>query len=170
MHLNPLRIAGLGLDKQGRVLEAKGFREPTTEQSGERLRRLRRYRWSSYRAYAGYCAAPAWLTATKVLPGQCQAGRGEQDAGYRALTKERLTQGVEETRLERLRDRVEIGSEAFARRVRESFGEDLEGREQKRDLRRRVTAKAVRVAVERVRGASRQQGNCVLTSLFPGDP
>jgi putative transposase len=32
VHLNPLRIAGLGLDKNGRVLEAKGFRKPTPEQ------------------------------------------------------------------------------------------------------------------------------------------
>ena len=95
-----------------------------------------------------------------------QAGRGEQDAGYRALMKERLTQRVEETRLERLRDRVAIGSEAFARRVRESFGKDLEGREQKRDLRRRVTAKAVRVAVERVRGGFTATGELCVDFTF----
>lgn len=54
VHLNPLRVAGLGLDRNGRVLEGRGFRAPTAAQVSERLRRLREYRWSSYRAYAGY--------------------------------------------------------------------------------------------------------------------
>jgi hypothetical protein len=53
--VNSLRVAGLGLDKRGRVAEAKGFREPTKEQVSERFRRRRQYRWSSYRAYGGYC-------------------------------------------------------------------------------------------------------------------
>ena len=152
VHLNPLRIAGLGLDRRGRVLEAKGFREPTREQVSERLRRLRQYKWSSYRAYGGYCAAPGWLT-TDVLLGQCQTHSGQHHAGYRALMKQRLTHGVEESRLERLRDRVAIGSEGFARRMRESFGDDLDDREQRRELRRRVTVDEVRSAVERVCGA-----------------
>lgn len=57
IHLNPLRVSGLGLDKRGRMLEGKGFRVPTSEESRDRLRELREFRWSSYRAYAGYCRA-----------------------------------------------------------------------------------------------------------------
>ena len=151
VHLNPLRIAGLGLDKRGRVLEAQGFREPTKEEVSERLRRLRAYRWSSYRAYAGYCAAPSWLT-TEVLLGQCGGGAAQQRASYRAETKQRLTYGVPESRAERLRDGVAIGSEAFARRIREALGEDLDGLQQKRELRRRISVEEVRSAVEQLRG------------------
>ena len=151
LHLNPLRIAGLGLDKRGRVLEAKGFREPTREQVSERLRGLREYRWSSYRAYGGYWAAPSWLM-TNVLLSQCHADRSQQKARYRAETKQRLTYGVEESRVERLRDAVAIGSEAFGRRIREAVGENSDGLEQKRELRRRATVQEVRSAVERLHG------------------
>jgi hypothetical protein len=36
--LNPLRIAGLGLDHQGRVAESKDWRTPTAEELTERLK------------------------------------------------------------------------------------------------------------------------------------
>ena len=67
VHLNPLRIAALGLDKRGRVLEGKGYRTPSKEEVSERLRRLRQYRWSSYRAYAGYEQAPEFLDVESLL-------------------------------------------------------------------------------------------------------
>ena len=68
VHLNPLRVAGLGLDKRGRVMEGQGFRTPTPELVDTRLKQLRTYRWSSYRAYAGYAPVPAWLVMPYAAP------------------------------------------------------------------------------------------------------
>ena len=48
---------------------------------------------------------------------------------------------------------VAIGSAAFARRIRETVGENLDGLSGKRDLRRRVPLADVRTCVEKVRGA-----------------
>ena len=53
-HLNPIRIKPLGLDKRGRAADRLGVRgklEAATVQ--DRLKPLRAFRWSSYRAYLG---------------------------------------------------------------------------------------------------------------------
>ena len=34
----------------------------------QRLKTLRDWKWGSYRAYAGYCDAPAWLTCDALRP------------------------------------------------------------------------------------------------------
>jgi hypothetical protein len=41
----------------------------------ERIAQLRRYRWSSYRAYAGLSQQPAWLECERVL----ELGGGSRD-------------------------------------------------------------------------------------------
>jgi len=41
IHLNPLNIAELGLDKRRKVAEGQGFKAPDAEQVAERLKRLR---------------------------------------------------------------------------------------------------------------------------------
>ena len=158
VHLNPLRITGLGLDKRGRVLEGKGFRVPTREQVTERLRRLREYRWSSYRAYAGYCAAPAWLTTTELWR-RAHKDATQQRVAYRREVKRRLSHGMEANRLERLRDVIGIGSATFARPIRESASED-DGLAQKKELRRKVSVDEMRAAVEKLRGEGWDQFAC----------
>ena len=117
VHLNPLRVAGLGLDKSGRVAESKGWRIPTAEQVTDRLGRLRAYRWSSYRAYAGYELAPAWLETATLLQ-QAHGEPGRRHAAYRLEARRMLSQGVDPTRAERLRDAVAIGGAEFAFQVR----------------------------------------------------
>ena len=149
VHLNPLRLAGLGLDKRGRMMEGQGYREPTGEQSTERLQALRNYRWSSYRAYAGYCAPPSWLT-TQALWARAHSVADEQRRAYRVCLKERLAYGVDPDRSERLRDVIAIGSSAFARRIRQSIDPETE-MTNRRDLRKRVSEKHVRDAVVAVR-------------------
>jgi REP element-mobilizing transposase RayT len=152
VHLNPLRIRGLGLDKNGRVEEAKGYREPTQEQVVERLKRLREYRWSSYRAYAGYQDAPKWLETGEILR-RTGAEKDKCEEQYREDAKERLTCGVDPTRTERLRDAVAIGSEQFAKRMRKvSDKVSLRGVADRRELRRRVRMEDVRKAVEELKG------------------
>lgn len=153
LHLNPLRITGLGLDKRGRVAEAKGWQVPTAEQVTERLSRLRTYRWSSYRAYAGYAAPPPWLT-TATLRQQVHRESSRRQAAYRREARELLSHGVDPSRAERLRDAVAIGSAEFAGRVRRlAAAQSLDGIGGKRDLRRRVPVEQVRRATEVVMGA-----------------
>jgi REP element-mobilizing transposase RayT len=151
VHLNPLRISGLGLDKNGRLVEGKGFRVPSPEQVTERLTQLRAYRWSSYRAYAGYCPTPTWLTTSELL-GRAHTEPSRRRAAYRSELKARLTQGQRESRAERLRDAIAIGSASFARRIRKEADEDDEGLAKRRELRRRATVEEVRSQVEALRG------------------
>jgi REP element-mobilizing transposase RayT len=153
VHLNPLRIAGLGLDKRGRVAEGKGWRAPTAVQVTERLRRLRSYPWSSYRAYAGYEPAPGWLE-TATLLGRAHGVPERRHAAYRQEARRMLSHGVDASRLERLRDAVAIGSAEFASQIRRLAAEgSLEGISGKRELRRRVPVAKVRKAVEALMGA-----------------
>jgi len=157
VHLNPLRVAGLGLDKHGRVEEARGFREPTPAEAKERVRRLRQYPWSSYRAYAGYERAPGWLR-TDALLARAHGEETKRQGQFRADARNQITRGVEVGRVERLRDAVAIGSASFARRVREAAaGRPLRGISGKRDLRRRVTWQQVRAAVESAKGEAWDQ-------------
>lgn len=59
LHLNLLRLARFKLSKIERKQESAGIAEPVKREEAERrLRQLRAYRWSSFRAYAGYEAAP----------------------------------------------------------------------------------------------------------------
>ena len=153
VHLNPLRIAGLGLDKRGRMLEGLGWRRPTPDQVGERLRRLRSYAWSSYRVYAGYSPGPDWLEMGEILS-RAHADKERRQAAYRAATRRLLTNGVEPSRMERLRDAVAIGSVEFARRMRCGSEQKLSGISGKRELRRRMPVMDVRRAVEQVKGAT----------------
>jgi hypothetical protein len=152
VHLNPLRVGGLGLDKRGRLMEGKGFQAPRREEVTERLRRLREYRWSSYRAYAGYEPAPVWLETGELLRrAHRQAARQREQ--FRADVQERLTHGVEAGRIERMRDAVAVGSAEFGRRIRAmAAGKSLRGISGKQALRRRISWPEVQAAVERLKG------------------
>lgn len=144
VHLNPLRITGLGLDKHGRVAESQGWQAPTPEQVTKRLGLLRTYQWSSYRAYAGYMAAPSWLTTEPLLQ-RAHDAPSRRQAAYRHETRGMLSRGVEPSRTERLRDAVAIGSVEFATRIRRlASSGPLDGIGGKRELRKRVTVEQVR--------------------------
>ena len=68
VHLNPVRMQTLGLGKQDRQVQRMGLSPaPKEEQVRERMRKLRAYRWSSYRWYIGLGVAPAWLECDTVL-------------------------------------------------------------------------------------------------------
>jgi len=71
VHLNPVRTLAFGLDKRRDRAEGRGLTPPPTPaQVAARLKRLREYPWSSYRAYAGYAPGPAWLILASRAP--CQ--------------------------------------------------------------------------------------------------
>jgi len=160
LHLNPLRIKGLGLSRRERQGAKTGVGAPPSRaQVAERLRRLRTYPWSSYRAYAGYVQAPPWLSTAEIAR---RAGAGRQEssaAAYRADVRGRLRQGAAAPRLEALRDSLAIGGAAFLKRVQSlgrgtGVGRELAG---KRQLRARLRTEQIIAAVEQVKGERWEQ-------------
>jgi len=62
IHLNPVRLRGLGLDKAARAASHAGVGAgPSPELVAERLRRLREFGWSSYLGYAGHTRPLPWV-------------------------------------------------------------------------------------------------------------
>jgi len=154
VHLNPLRLAAFRLSKPQREAASAGLsRPPTADEVTARRRRLRDYRWSSYRAYAGYTPTPAWL-ATATLLGRASRAPEERVRRYRRDVQDRLRQGGEVSKVEALRDAVAIGGAAFARRIRLLGAATGLGRETagKRQVASRLALADIIAAVTRVKG------------------
>jgi putative transposase len=156
LHMNPVMLQAYGLNKRQRKGEARGYREPTPEEVAARLEKLRNYRWSSYRAYAGYVGKPDWLVTEELLK---RATRCKTDLAkaYRNDVKYRLSQGVPEPVRERLADGFALGSEVFAQKVRELARGGSREVTGKQDLRRRVTFKEVVGVLEQMKGVPSEQ-------------
>ncbi len=129
LHLNPLRLARFKLSRIERQAGAVVPEKDLTRKEATRLLRVLRVNpWSSYRAYAGYCGAPKWLSTTTL--GERAGGRNTRGA-YRKAVQRRLTGGVEGERMERLRDALAVGSETFSEKVRgvlRESGREMVGR------------------------------------------
>lgn len=152
VHLNPLRIKALGLGKEERGEESLGWRQPSPEQVRARLEKLRRYRWSSYRAYAGYASCPDWLTREEILA-RADGNIAKRQASYRADVKEQLTRGMSEPFSERLAEGLALGSAGFVDGIRSGVkGREVRELPGKRALRARVSYSDVIEAVESIRG------------------
>ena len=154
VHLNPIRIKKAGLGKQERAQSRDGRLPSTTpEEIQRRLERLRGYVWSSYLAYAGYKAAPGWLTRTEVL-GRVRGGKKSEkgETAYRSYVKEQVREGNPKARWKELQNRTILGSKAFAQAALKMVRGDK--REQPGMKRLRSTVKVVDVihAVEVVKG------------------
>ena len=122
VHLNPVRIRTLGLEKEDRAREKAGMlpQDPMPEQIRGRLAVLRKHVWSSYPAYAGYAVAPEWLTR-KTLWARVAATDAESSvaaAAYRGQIEDYLKQGLKEGAFERLTQTLAIGSTAFIEKLR----------------------------------------------------
>jgi putative transposase len=146
VHLNPVRIKALGQGKRARGADRQGLTRPPTEAEVKaRLERLRGYRASSYRAYAGYGKRPEWLDAEIILS---RSGGG---AGYRKAVEDRVRQGVDESPWQQVKWGLALGGEAFAARVRKQIrvGREAAG---KRRLRQQRTFEDVVSVVERLTG------------------
>jgi len=118
VHLNPVRVARLGLGKRERAAGWAGLaRKPRPELIAQRLRRLREFGWSSYRGYAGHCALLCWVWPEPL--GRLCGGRSqpERQAALRAYTEQAVRQGGVERPWDRLVGGLVLGTEAFARRV-----------------------------------------------------
>ena len=154
LHLNPVRVKALELSKRSRAVSKRiGLsKAPSAEVIAQRLAVLRRWRWSSYRAFAGFCRPPPWLTCELV--GRLCGGRStkERQAALRAYTESAIRQGLSASPWERLIGGVILGTEAFARQV----GQVLKGnrREQAgmKQWVRRADWEQIVKAVETVKG------------------
>ena len=120
LHLNPVRVKGLGLGKRERKAERLGILPPPTpERVKARLEALRTHTWSSYLDYAGYrLQPPEWLTCDVLLQRAKHRDQTPQ-ASYRYDIEEPLKGGVEEfcTFAERIQNLVAVGSEGFLKKL-----------------------------------------------------
>jgi len=151
IHLNPVRTAALGMGKQVRKAEAAGVGPaPDREVIMARLRRLREYRWSSYRVCAGYEPAPEWLT-TAVLWNRSEGPKQRAPESYRRYVEDYVKQGEKEEPATRAKASWVLGTEAFLGRVRKLAKGDRREQKELRRQNERSFEDVVR-AVESVRG------------------
>jgi REP element-mobilizing transposase RayT len=152
VHLNPVMRRGFGLEKRSKKAEGQGLRAPTREIVERRLQELRQYRWSSYRAYAGYGKRPDWLTTEEILK-RADQETSRQMSCYRKDMKVRLAKGVDPGKKEEIRDAFALGSESFRAQVRKLARHGREAAEPRR-LARRLTWEEV---LERVASVTREE-------------
>lgn len=152
LHLNPVRIGRLQLDKADRAAARHGAGSaPSPELIARRLERLQRYRWSSYRAYVGLEPAPSWLRCQRVLG---LAGRTETRApqAYRRYVEEPIRQGIEAGIWQELKAQVILGSVEFARQLGRRLRGNAREQSSLRQLRERPPLVRVIGAVEQLKG------------------
>jgi REP element-mobilizing transposase RayT len=150
LHLNPVVTVDMGLSKRQRKMEQKGWsEEPSTEEVDRRLKAIREYPWSSYRAYAGYEKGPKWLNSAVLLK-RCAPEAKDKAAAYRDCVEARLKQGAEESPWQKVRWGLVLGTERFARKVRGKLriSEETLGRE---DLRARMSLGELTGIVEKLK-------------------
>jgi len=152
VHLNPVCTEEFGLGKRAKQVERAGWRVPDVEEVTRRLKALRQYPWSSYRAYGGYAKGPDWLQSRVLLERAYQEPK-RREAAYRRDIRQRLLHGVEPSKEDRLRDAVAIGAERFVRQIKDLAGGGSRETSGKRELRRRVGFAEVIGVVERALGA-----------------
>jgi REP element-mobilizing transposase RayT len=153
VHLNPVRLAELGLDKRHRRAQSAGLSPaPDAAQVRKRLEVLRSHRWSSYRAYAGLCATPTWLECDTILS---LGGGRKRDwhSNYRAYVESAVREGLEKGPWESLREQAVLGGEKFLAEVKAHVsGDAQEQRGAGRLLAKRPSLAEVIQAAETLKG------------------
>jgi len=145
LHLNPVAVAALALSKEQKRAEAQGVGRAPESVRAERVERLRSYRWSSFRASAGYGLSPEWLRTEELLR------RSGGQKGYRRLAEAKAGRGLNESLWSQVKWGLALGGTGFAEKVRAQLnvGRESTGR---RALRVRQRWCDVVRAVERARG------------------
>jgi REP element-mobilizing transposase RayT len=158
VHLNPVRVRGLGLDKAAQQRSRGGWVEkPDAALIRERTARLRRYRWSSYPAYLELAERPAGLTTRHVLEMLGRGSWADRRKAYRQFVEAPLRDGMLESPWERLQAGVLLGSAEFVRRWRARATGDAREQPQFRRLQPRITFADVVRAVERLKAEPWEQ-------------
>jgi REP element-mobilizing transposase RayT len=147
LHLNPARTRRFKLDKAARRAQRQGLSDaPEREVIQARLKQLREYRWSSYRAYVGLEKAPLWLQCERVLA--LGGGRPrEQRVRYREYVEKEVREGLPERPWEELVVRLALGSREFVEQLTET-PKSAAGKELKAAIEQRPDFAAVRKVIE----------------------
>jgi len=153
LHLNPVRVSKLGLDKtQQQRIRAGASGAPEAAVVRERMATLRQYRWSSYRAYIGLAKVPGWLECRSVLK-LGGGSQGEERRRYREYVEAAVREGLEKSPWEELQEQAVLGSQAFVvGLVRQLAGDEREQRGVRRLRERRPEMASVIRCVEAVKG------------------
>lgn len=153
LHLNPVRIKGFGLDKKSRKADQLGLRgELRTEEVRKAIDHLRKYRWSSYRAYLGLVNPPPWLCCDEIFKMVGGRGSREQQIAYRKYVEDAVRRGVVESPWEELKGQLVLGSKKFVDEVRKLIkGHDREQPQRKALENHPELSRAIKV-VEAIRG------------------
>ncbi len=154
IHLNPVRVEALGLGKEERSREKAGMlpEEPKPEVVLARLEKLRKYRWSSYPAYAGYAERPSWLACDELWLRGCDRKGADPKKAYRGWLEDYLKQGVEEKLFAKMRSALVVGSARFKADVRRRVLKSAGGRTDERGWRRLLPFSEVAGAVSEAKG------------------
>jgi hypothetical protein len=139
-------LAKMGLNKSGKKAESLGWKKPNKEQVKRRLEKLRAYKWSSYKYYAGYRRVPDWLTVD-VLLDRASSTKEKQSQSYRRDTKQRITKGLPAGFEEKLKEGFALGAKQFGDNVRK-LGKVNRESPCKSKLRARISGDQVVAAVE----------------------
>ena len=152
VHLNPVRVGRLGLDKAAQQRNRVGaVAAPNPAEVRERIGVLRRYRWSSYRAYVGLARKPAWLQCQTVLQ-FLGGGPGKVREAYRNHVESAVRQGWPESPWERLTAQGVLGGADFVRAVRQGVRGNPREQKALRAWRERPTLPKVIATVEKLKG------------------
>ncbi len=155
VHLNPVRVGALELNKRQRAASRAGLiAAPRPELLAERLRVLREYRWSSYRGYAGYSAALAWVCPeplARLCGGKTEA---ERQAALRQYTEQPVRQGAVERPWDRLVAGLVLGTQAFVEQLRREIHGNSREQAQLKALSQPVAWSRIVAAVEQLKGES----------------
>jgi len=158
VHLNPVRVARLGLDKRQQAAARGGpIAKPKAELVGERLRLLREYHWSSYRGYAGYSAPLAWVWREPLARSCGGRTQAERRAALRRYTEQAVRQGMIERPWDRLVAGLVLGTEAFAEGLRRQMRGNPREQAQLKRLRRPVAWDTIVAALEQAKGERWEQ-------------
>jgi REP element-mobilizing transposase RayT len=137
VHLNPVRVGGLGLGKEDqRRARIYGTGDPGAALVAKRLQTLHNYPWSSWRVYSGAERCPDWLE-TGVVAGDCGGRTGAaQRAALRAYTEAPVRQGRLDSPWEQLVGGWFLGDAEQARKLCRSTKVDADEQTEVRRVRR----------------------------------
>ena len=150
VHLNPLRTRRHAMSKpQRQERPPANARAATAAEISKRLLFLNGYRWSSYRAFAGYEPEPAWLE-TKPIASLIEGDPRRWRSKYRALVEQGAHEGAASP-WPAVEAQAVLGGHALLEEVRTQIKEGRREIVGKRSLNRRRTFEDAVAIVERHR-------------------